>query len=188
MTLRVLIVDDETIMRMDLAEIVKGAGYEVVSEAKDGLEAIQLSEELNPDIVLMDIKMPLLDGLTACKRILTNKHATSVLLLTAYSDKDFVAAARNAGAHGYLIKPIDEHDLIPAIELAVANGKTHQHLDYELDKLKTQLEDRKYIDRAKGLLMETKNLTENEAYKELRSLAMTRRISISELAKILIGE
>lgn len=188
MVYKVVIADDETIMRLDISEMLTNAGYDVVAQAKDGIEAVKLCEDYNPDLVIMDVKMPLLDGLSAAKKIISSNYALSVLLLTAYSDKELVKTASEIGAQGYVVKPIDERSLIPAVELAIANGRNYQELDQQLEELKGKLEDRKYIDRAKGLLMSEKQLTEDEAYKALRTIAMEKRLTMSELSRILIGE
>lgn len=185
---KVVIADDETIMRLDLSEMLTNAGYAVVAQAKDGIEAVKMCETYAPDLVVMDVKMPLLDGLTAAKKVITSHSAGAVLLLTAYSDKEFVKTASEIGAHGYLVKPIDERSLIPAVELAIANGQKQEAISKELAALKVKFEDRKFIDRAKGLLMEQQGLTEDQAYKQLRTVAMEKRVTMSELAKMLIGE
>ncbi|EJN93718.1 ANTAR domain-containing response regulator [Streptococcus ratti] len=188
MKYKVVIADDETIMRLDISEMLNNAGYDVVAQAKDGIEAVKLCEDYRPDLVVMDVKMPLLDGLSAAKQIIGSKYSLSVLLLTAYSEQELVQTASEIGAQGYVVKPIDERSLIPAVELAIANGRKQQELGQQLEKLKGKFEDRKYIDRAKGVLMSKQQLTEDEAYKTLRTIAMEKRLTMSELSRILIGE
>ncbi|MBG9979475.1 ANTAR domain-containing response regulator [Facklamia lactis] len=185
---RILIVDDEKITRMDLKEILINSGYDVVGEAKDGFEAITSSSRLKPDLVIMDIKMPGLDGLSAAKRILHNETAASIVLLTAYSDMEFINVAKEIGALGYVVKPIDERSLIPTIELAIENGKNHKLLADEIESISTKLKDRIIIDRAKGYLMTRDHLTEEEAYKELRKISMDKRVSMAVIAEMLVGE
>lgn len=184
----ILIVDDEKITRMDLKEILNHSGYCVVGEAKDGFEAITLSKKLKPDLVIMDIKMPGLDGLTASQRILKNGTASTVVLLTAYSDMEFIKVAKEIGALGYVVKPIDERFLIPTIELAIENGKNKKKLVEEIDTISTKLKNRIIIDRAKGYLMTRDNLTEDQTYKELRKISMDKRLPMATIAEMLVGE
>lgn len=188
MVYNVLVVDDEPILRLDIADMLITAGYKVVGQAKDGIEAVKMSQELTPDLIIMDIKMPLLDGLSAAKSIKQHGSKSAILLLTAYSDIEFVNSAAESDIDGYLVKPIEEKSLIPALELAVSNCRSKNSLKQDFASVKKKFEDRKYIDRAKGILMANKELSEDEAFKQLRSIAMEKRITIVELSKILLGE
>lgn len=182
----VVVAEDELITRMDLAEILQGAGYKVVGMAKDGLDAIELCRREKPDLAIMDIKMPVLDGLEAIKIIKKEKIAKCIILLTAFSDSEYIEKARDLGVMTYLVKPFDESTLIPAVEIALSKQKEMDQIQDELDLISKKLDDRKFVERAKGLLMDKHHFSEDQAYKTLRKLAMDKRMSISKLSRLLI--
>ena len=182
---RVLIADDESIIRMDLREMLTSLGYLVVGEAGDGTSAVNLARELRPDVVIMDIKMPGLDGIEAA-RILTQEKIAPVLLLTAYSQRELVERAKEAGVVGYLVKPFRESDLGPAIEIALARFAEFTQLEKEVKSLKEALETRKLVDRAKGILMDTKGMSEAEAFRRIQKMSMDTRKPMKEIAEAII--
>jgi len=182
---RVIIADDESVICMDLREMLHNLGYLVVGEAGDGKSAVNLARELRPDVVLMDVLMPDMDGIEAA-RILTEERIAPVVLLTAYSQKDLVERAKAAGVVGYLVKPIQEADLAPAIEVALARFQEFRALEKEVDNLKDQLETRKLVDRAKGILMDTQGLTEAAAFRRIQKMSMNTRKSMKEIAQAII--
>jgi len=182
---RVVIADDESVICMDLREMLNNLGYLVVGEAGDGLSAVNLARELRPDVVLMDIKMPSMDGIDAA-RILTEEHIAPVVLLTAFSQRDLVERAKDAGVVGYLVKPIQENDLAPAIEIALARFVEFRELEKEVDTLQDQLETRKLVDRAKGILMDSQGLTEAAAFRRIQKMSMNTRKSMKEIAQAII--
>lgn len=184
--LRILLADDEALIRLDLREMLTEAGHEIVGEAANGQEAVQLAQELHPDIVIMDVKMPVMDGLTAARQI-TEAEIAPVLLLTAYSQQDIVARATEAGVIAYLVKPVREQQLFPAIEVAVSRFRAWQELGRELDELKESLATRKLVDRAKGILMTAHKMTEQEAYRKMQQFSMAKRISLKKLAEEIIA-
>ena len=184
--LRILLADDEALIRLDLREMLMEAGHEIVGEAANGQEAVQLAQELHPDIVIMDVKMPVMDGLTAAQQI-TEAEIAPVLLLTAYSQQDIVARATEAGVIAYLVKPVREQQLFPAIEVAVSRFRAWQELGRELDELKESLATRKLVDRAKGILMTAHKMTEQEAYRKMQQFSMAKRISLKKLAEEIIA-
>lgn len=184
--LRILLADDEALIRLDLREMLTEAGHEIVGEAANGQEAVQLAQELHPDIVIMDVKMPVMDGLTAAQQI-TEAEIAPVLLLTAYSQQDIVARATAAGVIAYLVKPVREQQLFPAIEVAVSRFRAWQELGRELDELKESLATRKLVDRAKGILMTAHKMTEQEAYRKMQQFSMAKRISLKKLAEEIIA-
>jgi response regulator NasT len=183
---RIVIADDEPITRMDLREILEEADYDVVGEATDGFDAVELCRKHVPELVLMDIKMPLLDGINASKIIIEEEVANSIILLTAYSGKDFVEKAKEAGVIGYLVKPIDDVTLLPAVEIALAKGKEIKKLKKDIKKANENLEARKKIEKAKGIFMKEKGITEEEAYRKIRKLSMDKRVSMKKIADIII--
>jgi response regulator NasT len=184
-TLRVVVAEDEALIRLDLVEMLTESGYEVVGQAGDGETAIELTEKEKPDLVVMDVKMPKLDGISAAERIAKQRIAP-VVILTAFSQRDLVERARDAGAMAYLTKPFTIEDLMPAIELAVSRFQEIKQLDSEVNDLQDQLKARKTIDRAKGLLMSKLKLTEPQAFKWMQKTAMDKRRSMVEVANLVI--
>lgn len=183
---RIVIADDEPITRMDLKEILIEAGYDVVGEASDGFDAVELCKKLRPDMVLMDIKMPLLDGLKASKMINEKAYSNCIILLTAYSDKDMIAEATRAGVMGYMVKPIDEKALIPTLEVAWSKQNEIETMKKKVDSVNVELETRKKIEKAKGMLMRKEGMTEDEAYKYIRKLSMDKRCQMVDIADIIL--
>lgn len=183
--IRVIIADDEAVICMELREMLHNLGYLVVGEAGDGKSAVNLARELRPDVVLMDVLMPDMDGIEAA-RILTEERIAPVVLLTAYSQRDLIERAKAAGVVGYLVKPFQEADLVPAIEVALARFQEFRALEKEVDNLKDQLETRKLVDRAKGILMDTQGLTEAAAFRRIQKMSMNTRKSMKEIAQAII--
>jgi AmiR/NasT family two-component response regulator len=183
--LRLVIADDESIIRMNLRETLVGLGYLVVGDAGDGLSAIHLARELRPDLVIMDIKMPKLDGIQAAK-VLTEEKIAPVLLLTAYSDRELVDRAREAGVVNYIVKPFREAELLPAIEIALARFAEFNTINKELGDLKDTMETRKLVERAKGVLMDTQGLKEQDAFRKIQQLSMNTRKSMREIAQAIL--
>jgi response regulator NasT len=183
---KILIAEDEAIIRLDLKEMLEEEGFDVVGEASDGDAAIRLAREREPDLVIMDVKMPGMDGLTAAEKI-TEEELSAVLILTAFSQKDLVQRAAEAGAIGYLVKPFQKSDLMPAIDIALARHAQLKAVRDEAKGLADQLETRKVVDRAKGRLMDTKGMTESEAFRHLQKKAMDERRSMREVAQETLG-
>ena len=181
---RILVAEDETLIRMDLVEMLREAGYDVVGEATNGSEAITLAEELKPDLAILDVKMPVLDGISAAEKII---GISPVLMLTAFSQRDLVERARDAGAMAYVVKPFTIEDLVPAIEIAISRHVQMKSLSEEVADLHERLETRKIIDRAKGILMKALNLSEPEAFSWIQRTAMDRRITMKEVAEAFIS-
>jgi response regulator NasT len=182
---RILLAEDEVISRMDLREMLENKGYDVVGEAGDGLSAVTLGRELRPDLVIMDIKMPELDGIAAAQA-LNEEHVAPVLLLTAYSDREFVDRAADAGVMSYLVKPFAEAELEPAIVLALRRWSELEAMRQERDQTRETLETRKLVDRAKGVLMDSQNLKEAEAFRRIQRLSMNSRKSMREVAEAIL--
>jgi two-component system, response regulator PdtaR len=182
---RVIVADDESLIRMDLREMLTNLGYLVVGEAGDGRSAVNLARELRPDIVIMDVKMPDMDGIEAA-RILTEERIAPVLLLSAYSQQELVQRARQAGVAGYLVKPFRESDLTPAIEVVLARFSEFRALEREVANLTDALETRKLVDRAKGILMDTQGLNENDAFRRIQKMSMNNRKSMRSVAEAII--
>ena len=182
---RVIIADDESIIRMDLREMLTNLGYLVVGEAGDGRSAVNQARELRPDVVMMDVKMPDMDGIEAA-RILTQERIAPVVLLTAFSQRDLVERAKEAGVVGYLVKPFRESDLGPAIEVALARFAEFRALEKEVANLQETLETRKLVDRAKGILMDTQGLSEAEAFRKIQKMSMNTRKPMKEIAEAII--
>jgi two-component system, response regulator PdtaR len=180
-TRRVLIAEDEALIRMDLAEMLAEEGYDVVAAVDDGEQAIARTEELRPDLVILDVKMPRLDGIAAAQRIASQRIAP-VVMLTAFSQRDLVESARDAGAMAYLVKPFGKSDLLPAIEMAVSRFAELQQLEAEVADLSERLETRKVVDRAKGVLQEKLGLSEPDAFRWIQKTAMDLRLSMREVA------
>lgn len=182
---RILLAEDESVARMDLREMLANLGYDVVGEAGDGRSAIDQARSLKPDLVIMDVKMPELDGISAA-RTLVEERVAPVLLLTAFSDQEFVEAASEAGVLGYIVKPFGEAEIRPAIEVALARHGELRALRKELDDTKEALETRKMVERAKGLIMQSKGLTEAEAFRQIQKLSMNSRKSMREVAEAIL--
>ena len=182
---RVLIAEDEALIRLDLREMLVEEGYDVVGEAGDGETAVQLTEDLKPDLVILDIKMPIMDGLAAAEKIAGSRLAP-VVILTAFSQRDLVERAREAGAMAYLVKPFAKHDLVPAIELAVSRFAELAALETEVATLTERMETRKLIERAKGLLMTKQGLSEPEAFRWIQRTAMDRRATMKAVAEAVV--
>ncbi len=183
---RVVIADDEALIRLDLKEMLEEEGYDVVGEAADGEEACRLAHELRPDLVVLDVKMPVLDGISAASRI-TAARLAPVLVLTAFSQRELVERARDAGAMAYLVKPFTPADLVPAIEMAVSRHAEATALAGEVTDLRERLEVRKLIDRAKGALQVRFGMSEPEAFRWIQKASMDRRLSMRQVAETVIA-
>jgi len=182
---RIVIADDESIIRMDLREMLVGLGYQVVGEAADGRTTLALSRSLRPDLVIMDIKMPDMDGI-ATAEALTAERIAPVLLLTAFSEGDLIARATQAGVSYYLVKPFREAELLPAIEIALSRYREFVDLQHEVTDLKEALETRKVVERAKGVLMETQGIRETDAFHRIRKASMDSRKSMRQVAEAIL--
>ncbi|HFE9685639.1 TPA: ANTAR domain-containing response regulator [Clostridium perfringens] len=182
----IVIVDDEPITRMDTRGILEANGYDVVGEASDGFEAIEVCKKYNPSLVLMDIDMPLLDGIKASKVLTKEKLVGGIILLTAFEDKKYIEMAKEVGAFGYMIKPVNEKVFIPTVEMCLSKAEEFYELKKDYDKINNKLNDRKLIEKAKGILVKQLNSNENEAYNRIRKLSMDRRTTMAEIAKIII--
>jgi len=180
---RILVAEDETIIRLDLVEMLTEAGYEVVAQAENGAVAVELAKLHNPDLAILDVKMPEMDGITAAEQIIL---IAPVLMLTAFSQRDLVERARDAGVMAYVVKPFSINDLVPAIEIAISRHKQMKSLESEVADIYDRLETRKVIDRAKGILMKAMNLSEPESFSWIQKTAMDRRISMKEVAMAII--
>ena len=184
--LRILVVDDEAILRLDLSEMLTERGHDVVGEADNGADAVRLARELHPDLVLMDVKMPGMSGLEAAK-LIGGEQLAPVLLLTAYSQRDVVEQAADSGVMAYLVKPIREEELTPALEVAMTRWESYRSLARELDKAKDDLETRKLLDRAKGVLMDQHGFSERDAFEAMQKLSMDRRLSLKAVAQAVLA-
>ena len=184
MTIRILVAEDEALIRMDLVEMLQGAGYEVVAESTNGQEAIDLAQLHSPDLAILDVKMPVMDGISAAEKII---NLAPVLMLTAFSQKELIDRARDAGVMAYVVKPFTISDLVPAIEIAISRHQQMKSLAEEVADLHDRLETRKIIDRAKGILMKALNLTEPEAFSWIQRAAMDRRMSMKAVAQAVIS-
>lgn len=185
-SLNILIADDEALIRLDLKEMLTDAGHNVLAEADNGQEALELARKYKPELIIMDVKMPVMDGLQAAE-ILNEENIAPIILLTAYSQPDIVQQATQAGVIAYLVKPVREEQLFPAIQIAVDRFRDFQQLNKELDDLKESLEVRKLVDKAKGILMAAHGMTEQEAYRKLQQFSMAKRISLKKLAESVIA-
>ncbi len=184
---RVVVAEDEPLIRLDIVESLKEAGYDVVGEAGDGARAVELALELEPDVVVMDVKMPEMDGITAAEKIM--EHRTSaVVMLTAFSQRELVERASDAGAMAYVVKPFTPSDLLPALEIAFSRFQEITSLESEISDLTERFETRKRVDRAKGLLQERMGLTEPEAFRWIQKTSMDRRLTMSEVADAVIEQ
>ena len=179
---RVVIAEDEALIRMDLAEMLAEEGFEVVGEAGDGETAVTLAEQHRPDLVVLDVKMPRLDGIAAAQRIAAQRIAP-VVILTAFSQRDLVDRARDAGAMAYLVKPFTKNDLVPAVEMAMSRFAELQQLEAEVEDLTDRLETRKLVDRAKGVLQQQLGLSEPDAFRWIQKTAMDLRLSMRQVAE-----
>ena len=179
---RVVIAEDEVLIRMDLAEMLAEEGYDVIGQAGDGAKAVELTDALRPDLVILDVKMPVLDGIAAAERIARERWAP-VVMLTAFSQRDLVERARDAGAMAYLVKPFTKSDLVPAIEMAVSRFAELAMLEAEVADLTERLETRKVVDRAKGVLQRELSLSEPEAFRWIQKTAMDLRLSMRQVAE-----
>ncbi len=182
---RIIVADDESLIRLDLREMLTQLGYEVIGEAGDGRTAVELARKLHPDLLIMDIRMPELDGIAAAEE-LTRERIAPVVLVTAYSDQDLVERAREAGVVGYVVKPFRQAELMPVIELSRARFEEFRTLEREVGSLKDALESRKTVERAKGVLMETHGMRESEAFHRIRKTSMDARKSMKEVAEAIL--
>ena len=182
--IRILVAEDETIIRLDLVEMLTESGYEVIAQAENGAVAIELAKKFKPDLAILDVKMPEMDGITAAEQIIT---LAPVLMLTAFSQRELVERARDAGVMAYVVKPFSISDLVPAIEIAISRHRQMKGLEDEVADLYERLETRKIIDRAKGILMKAMGLTEPESFSWIQKTAMDRRISMKEVAQAIIS-
>jgi AmiR/NasT family two-component response regulator len=183
--LRIVIADDEPIIRLDLKQMLEAVGYEVVGEVGNGLKAVEAARTLRPDVVILDIKMPEMDGIDAAK-IITEEKIAPTVLLTAYSQIDLVNRAKEAGVFSYLVKPFRETDLLPAIEIAMSRWQEFQEMEKQARDLEDKLETRKFVDRAKGILMDQYGLKEQEAFRRIQVQSMNTRKSMREIAEAII--
>jgi AmiR/NasT family two-component response regulator len=185
MSKRVLIADDETVQRMDLKDMLTANGYQVVGEAGDGVSAVNQARQYRPDLVILDIRMPEMDGLTAAKTI-AQEQIAPVVLLTAFGDQPLVEQAKEAGVFNYIVKPLRESEVAPALEIALARAQETQKLQKHVDALADQLETRKLVERAKGILMQKLGFSEAEAYRKIQLTSMNSRKSMREIAEAII--
>ena len=179
--IRVLIAEDEALIRLDLKEMLLEEGFDVVAEVSDGATAVRLARELRPDLCILDLKMPVMDGIQAAEQV-TRERLSAVLILTAFSQRDLIDKARRAGAMAYLVKPFQKHDLLPAIQIAAGRFKDLQGLEDQVGDLTDRLEARKLVERAKGLLQEHEQMSEPAAFRWLQKTAMERRLSMKDVA------
>ena len=182
--IKILVAEDETIIRLDLVEMLTEAGYEVVAQAENGAIAIEMAKKYQPDLAILDVKMPEVDGITAAEQIIS---ISPVLMLTAFSQRELVERARDAGVMAYVVKPFSIGDLVPAIEIAISRHRQMKSLEAEVADLYERLETRKIIDRVKGILMKAMNLSEPESFNWIQKTAMDRRISMKQVAQAVIS-
>lgn len=182
---RVLIAEDEALIRLDLKEMLQEEGFDVVAEVADGASAVRLTRELRPDLVILDVKMPVMDGIQAAEEIAKERLA-AILILTAFSQRDLVEKARRAGAMAYLVKPFQKHDLLPAVEIAAGRFRDLSGLEREVDDLHGRLEARKLVERAKGLLQSREGMSEADAFRFVQRQAMERRLTMRQVAEQVI--
>ncbi|MFC7392341.1 ANTAR domain-containing response regulator [Scopulibacillus cellulosilyticus] len=179
---KILLVEDESIVRMDLAFMLKDAGYDVIGEAGDGEKAIELTYKLKPDLIIMDIKMPKMNGLKA-SQIISDKFNIPILLLTAYSQQEFIDKAKKANIVGYLVKPVSESSLVPAVEIALNQAVKAVEYQKKIDLANQKLKNRKMIEKAKGVLMTRFNICEENAYNKMRQISMNKQVTMEKVAK-----
>lgn len=185
-SISIVIADDEPITRMDLRELLTAAGYQIVAEAGDGFDALEACRKFHPNLVLLDIRMPLLDGLSAAKMISEEDLVDAIVILTAYRDVEFINDAKSNGISGYLVKPIDEKSLIPSIEVMVERGKEFKKLRREIQRTSNRLNNRSIIERAKGRIMEEQNMSENQSYTYIREMSLKKGLSMRDIADIIL--
>ncbi|MBQ7515811.1 MAG: response regulator [Schwartzia sp.] len=183
--LRIVIADDEAVIRMDLKEILQEAGHEVVGETANGRRAVAIVRDMRPDLVIMDVKMPDMDGIEAA-RLVAAENLAPVLLLTAFDDAELIGRATDAGVLAYLVKPLEEKNLFPAMEIALSRWQEMKSLGEELAAMRDSLETRKLLDRAKGILMREHNISEDEAYRRLQRYSMTKRRPLKDVAAAVV--
>lgn len=183
----VVVAEDEALIRLDIVEILKDQGFKVIAETDNGKKAVELAEEHRPDLVLMDVKMPIMDGIAAAE-LIHEKQLAPVVLLTAFSQKELVDRATEAGAMAYVVKPFTPNDLIPAIEVAISRYEQIRALQNEVANIKDQFETRKLVDRAKSLLMTRMGLSEPEAFRWIQKTSMDRRLSMREVAETIVKQ
>ncbi|MED4017751.1 ANTAR domain-containing response regulator [Sutcliffiella cohnii] len=181
MAKRIMLVEDESIVRLDIAMMLKDAGFEVVAEAGDGEKAVELAYKLKPDLIIMDIKMPKLNGLKASEIIA--KFNIPIILLTAYSQREYIDKAKQANIFGYLVKPISEASLIPAVEIALKQAENTNAYKEKVEEMDEKLKNRKIVEKAKGILMEQFSMTEEVAYQKIRTLSMNKQVTLEKIAK-----
>lgn len=184
-SLKVIIAEDEPVIRLDIKELLEENGHRVVGEASNGREAIIISKTLKPDIVLMDIKMPIMDGISSAWH-LYNQNIAPVILLTAYCDNEFIEKAKYAGVIGYLVKPVNELNLFPALEIGLTRYKKYIKVKEKYNTVSEQLKNRKVIEKAKGILMEKENIKESEAYDKLRIISMNKGKSLIDISNMIV--
>ncbi|MEX0868159.1 MAG: response regulator [Nitriliruptoraceae bacterium] len=184
---RVLIAEDEALIRLDLKEMLEEEGFEVVGQVADGASAVRLTRELRPDLVILDVKMPVMDGIEAAEEIAKDR-LSAILMLTAFSQRELVEQARRAGAMAYLVKPFQKHDLLPAVEIAAGRFREMTGLEETVDDLQGRLEARKVVERAKGLLQKSQGLSEAEAFRFVQRQAMERRQTMRHVAERIVAE
>ncbi|MDO5034700.1 MAG: response regulator [Actinomycetaceae bacterium] len=184
---RILVAEDEALIRLDIVETLKGAGYEVVAEVDNGEDAVAKALELEPDLCVMDVKMPKMDGITAAERIL-KELSCAIVMLTAFSQRELVERARDAGAMAYVVKPFSPADLLPAVEIAISRQLEILAMEDEIADLTDRFETRKVVDRAKGLLMERMGMSEPEAFRWIQKTSMDRRLSMREVADAVVDQ
>ena len=185
-TTRVLIAEDEALIRLDLKEMLVEEGFDVVAEVADGQAAVERTRELRPDLVILDVKMPVMDGIAAAEQI-ANERLAAILMLTAFSQRDLVEKARRAGAMAYLVKPFQKHDLLPAVEIAAGRFREMSGLEKEVDDLQSRLEARKVVEQAKGQLQSDEGLTEAEAFRTIQKRAMQERKTMKAVAEEILA-
>lgn len=185
--IRALVAEDETLIRLDIVETLQDAGYEIVGAAANGAEAVEMAAELKPELIVMDIKMPVKDGITAAEEILNTQNC-AIVMLTAFSQKDLVEKARDAGAMAYVVKPFTPADLLPAIEIAISRSQEMAALEAEIANMEEKFTSRKIVSRAKGLLQEKMGFTESEAFRWIQKTSMDRRLTMREVAEAVIEQ
>ena len=179
---RVLIAEDEALIRLDLKEMLQEEGFDVVAEVADGASAVRLTRELKPDLVILDVKMPVMDGIAAAEQI-AQERLSAILILTAFSQRELVEKARRAGAMAYLVKPFQKHDLLPAVEIAAGRFRELSGLESQVDDLSGRLEARKVVEQAKGRLQDAQGMSEEEAFRFIQKQAMERRLTMRQVAE-----